>query len=57
MGGPSFTEIPCTLCGETVDLTVDLCADENGVAIHEDCYVKHVTSNEGQSKLGGGDSR
>jgi hypothetical protein len=57
MGGHPSTAIPCTICRKLVDLTVDLCADENGVAIHEDCYVKHVTSNEGQSKLGGGDSR
>ncbi|MGC1372134.1 MAG: hypothetical protein WA824_08355 [Candidatus Sulfotelmatobacter sp.] len=44
MGGHLFPEIHCTFCSETVDLTVDLYADENGNAVHEDCYVKHVTS-------------
>jgi hypothetical protein len=32
-------------------LRTDLCADENGKAIHEDCYVTHVTSNRGDRKL------
>jgi hypothetical protein len=27
-----------------VDLNTDLCADENGKAVHEECYVKRVTS-------------
>jgi hypothetical protein len=44
MGGHSFPEIPCTICAEPVDLTVDVYADENGKAIHEDCYVQHLTS-------------
>jgi hypothetical protein len=44
MGGHSFPEIPCTICAMPVDLTVDLSADENGKAVHEDCYVKHVAS-------------
>ena len=44
MGGHPFQEIPCTICAKPVDLTVDLSADENGKAVHEDCYVKHITS-------------
>ena len=44
MGGHSPSEIPCTICSEPLDLRVDLSADENGKAVHEDCYVKHVTS-------------
>jgi hypothetical protein len=44
MGGHPFREIPCTICAEPVDLTVELCADEHGKAVHEDCYVKHVRS-------------
>ena len=44
MGGHPFQEIPCKLCAKPVDLTVDLSADENGKAVHEDCYVKHVAS-------------
>jgi len=42
MGGHPFPEIPCTICRKPVDLTVDLCADEYGKSIHEDCYVKHI---------------
>ena len=44
MGGHTFPEIPCILCNEAVDLSVDLNTDENGKAVHEDCYVKHITS-------------
>jgi hypothetical protein len=44
MGGHSFQEVPCTICAKPVDLTVDLFADENGKAVHEDCYVKHILS-------------
>jgi hypothetical protein len=44
MGGHPFREIPCKLCAKPVDLTVDLSADENGKAVHEDCYVKHIAS-------------
>jgi hypothetical protein len=51
MDGRSFSEMSCVLCGKSVDLQIDLCADENGRAIHEDCYVRHITSYEGQAKL------
>jgi hypothetical protein len=44
MGGHPFPEIPCALCNKAVDLSADLHADENGKAVHEDCYVRHVTS-------------
>lgn len=44
MGGHPFQEIPCTVCRKPVDLTVDLNADENGKAVHEECYVKQFTS-------------
>lgn len=37
----------CILCNEAVDLRVDLCADENGKSIHEDCYVKRITNRFG----------
>ena len=43
MGGHPFPEIPCKMCGKPVDLTVDLSADENGKAVHDDCYVKHIS--------------
>jgi hypothetical protein len=38
-------QISCALCSRTVDLQADLCADENGKAVHEDCYFKHVARN------------
>jgi hypothetical protein len=44
MGGHHFPEISCAICGKAIDLAVELCADENGKAIHEDCYVKHITN-------------
>jgi len=47
MGGHPVQEIPCSICANPVDLTVDVYADEYGRAVHEDCYVKHITSNRG----------
>jgi hypothetical protein len=44
MGGHPFADIPCKLCSKPVDLSADLSADENGKAVHEECYVKHITS-------------
>jgi hypothetical protein len=43
MDSRSSLEISCVLCSKPVKLHVDLCADENGKAVHEDCYVKHVS--------------
>jgi hypothetical protein len=37
-------EIPCALCSKPVELLIDLSADENGKAVHEECYVKRLTS-------------
>ncbi len=51
MDSRSSPEMSCALCNKPVDLHADLCADENGKAIHEDCYVKHITSNEARTKL------
>jgi hypothetical protein len=42
MGGHPFPEIPCTICAKPVDLQTDLTADENGKAVHADCYAKQV---------------
>jgi hypothetical protein len=44
MGRSPFPEISCVLCNSPVDLRVDLCADENGKSVHEECYVKRITS-------------
>jgi hypothetical protein len=43
VGGHTSREIPCTICSKPVDLTVDLYADENGKAVHGNCYAKRVT--------------
>jgi len=42
MGSP-ISVLHCAICAEPVDLTADLSADENGKAVHEDCYVKRVS--------------
>jgi hypothetical protein len=39
-----FPEIPCVICSLPVDLSVDLSADENGKAVHTECYVKGITT-------------
>ena len=44
MGSRRFPEISCALCSKPVDLLIDLSADENGKAVHEECYVKRLTS-------------
>lgn len=35
-------EINCSICNRQVNLQTDPCTDENGHAIHEDCYAKRV---------------
>jgi hypothetical protein len=51
MGGHPFSEILCTLCSKPVDLTVDLYADENGRAVHEQCYVTRLLATRWQASL------
>ncbi len=46
MKGRPFPEIPCLICSKPVDLTADLSADENGKAVHTECYVKRITSSQ-----------
>lgn len=43
MGGQPTLEMPCKICNKPVDLTLDLCADEMGKAVHADCYVQRIT--------------
>jgi hypothetical protein len=43
MGRP-FPEICCVLCRKTVDLSVDLSADENGKSVHDYCYFTHMVN-------------
>ena len=49
MGGHPFPEIPCILCSKSVNLSTDLSVDENGKAVHEECYVKRVTDSPNNS--------
>ncbi len=42
MVGHPFLEIHCILCKKPVDLSVDLSADENGKAVHVECYAKQI---------------
>jgi hypothetical protein len=49
MGGHPLPEIPCTICTKPLDLTVDLYADENGKAVHENCYVQRITNQDSGS--------
>lgn len=44
MGGYSFEAITCAICVKPLNLRADLCADENGKAVHEECYVKRITT-------------
>jgi hypothetical protein len=42
MGSRPFPEIFCVLCSNAVNLQTDLSTDENGRAVHEECYVKRI---------------
>jgi hypothetical protein len=42
MGSRSFPEISCIICSKPLDLSVDLCVDEYGKAVHTECYVKRL---------------
>jgi hypothetical protein len=44
MGGHPSLEILRILCSKPVNLQSDLCAEENGKAIHEDCCVKRIAA-------------
>jgi hypothetical protein len=44
MGRCRFPQISCALCRKPVDLLIDLSADEDGKAVHEECYVRRLTS-------------
>ena len=47
MTGHPFPEISCILCSKPVDLKVDLSADENGKAVHMECYVQRIANPQG----------
>jgi hypothetical protein len=44
MGDHRSPEITCSICAKPVDLQTDLYADENGKAVHEDCYVERLSN-------------
>src|ERR1700691_1369752 len=46
-----FPEVPCLICSKPVDLSADLSADENGKAVHTECYVKRITTPEVASSI------
>ncbi len=47
MSSSPFPEVLCVLCDRPVDLQKDLCADENGQAVHSECYVRHIAVAQG----------
>jgi hypothetical protein len=38
----------CRICGKPVSLTSNMVVDEDGKAVHEECYVKEVRSDANQ---------
>ena len=44
MNSRPFQQIHCVFSNLPEDIQADLCADENGMAIHEECYVKRTTT-------------
>jgi hypothetical protein len=46
-----FPEIPCVICSKPVDLSADLSADENGKAVHTECYVKRLATPQSGSSI------
>jgi len=50
--GATCPEIPCILCSKPVNLISDLHADENGKAVHEECYVKRITESNFPAVIG-----
>ena len=50
MGGHTFPEVFCKVCGSPVDLTVDLSADEDGHAVHEKCYLRRIIQQTPQNR-------
>jgi hypothetical protein len=42
MDSPPLRKIPCVICNKPVNLQTDLCADENGKAVHDSCYIKRI---------------
>jgi hypothetical protein len=43
----AYQGISCRVCGEPVSLTSDTVVNEDGKAVHEQCYVTKITSSTG----------
>jgi hypothetical protein len=50
MDSRPFPEIPCVICSKPVNLQTDLCADENGKAVHDSCYIRRITRAQVQKR-------
>jgi len=37
------SEILCPLCNKPILLQIDMSADENGKAVHTECYAKRIS--------------
>jgi hypothetical protein len=51
MGGRPFPAVSCIICSKPLDLRTDLSADENGQALHTECYVKHICGGAGNTLI------
>jgi len=43
MAGNGDFQVTCRICDKPLKLGIDTAADEDGQAVHETCYAKHVT--------------
>jgi hypothetical protein len=50
--GRCFREMPCAICRKPLNVQINLCADENGKAVHGDCYIKRIISSETSQGMG-----
>jgi hypothetical protein len=44
MGSRPVSEVSCAICNNPVGLSADLAADENGRAVHTECYFKRIST-------------
>jgi hypothetical protein len=47
----SYPFIICAICSKPLNLRIDLSCDENGKAVHTDCYLKSITSAHRRERL------
>jgi hypothetical protein len=45
------SQILCRICGQPVELTLDIATDEGGQAVHEMCYVKRIAVSKDELEL------